>query len=212
MQVLDDQLLTPNRSRAHKVSRRFHIWFKLFRLFIKQEAALNRTLSFIMLIFEHLQLTCMAFLSMDTIVSHTTILYTFFKGISQVGILYLYVPTNEIVLLTLSVGILTATLLSTLAWIMYEKIKPGAQFLEKFIGEKLEVYKERIFSGLKLGLIVFAIAAVLCFLVGWIPFILKKKREIILVREFIALLPLSIIWKVKAFREFFGRALFMATK
>ncbi len=64
------------------------------------------------------------------------------------------------------------------------------------------------YSGLAIALVLFVMAACLCFLFGNVPYIVQKKREMIMIRKFIALLPLDIIINVKVFRQFFSQVVF----
>lgn len=89
---------------------------------------------------------------------------------------------------------------------------PGYSFLSEFSNTRLVESLDNLRYYLGVGLIGFEIVAVMCFLVGWIPFVRRKTKELMKVREFIGLLPLEMIIKMKGFRNFFAQIVFTQIK
>jgi len=84
-------------------------------------------------------------------------------------------------------------------------IFPGYTYLSEFTKSKLVTNLNNRSFYLGLGLAAFIIASILCFVCGWIPFVERKKKDLIRVRSFIALIPLELIIKMKGFRNFFSK-------
>jgi len=96
--------------------------------------------------------------------------------------------------------------------ILNECIFPGYDYLANFLHDRLILRLEEYVKYLGVGLIGFIIVSILSFVLGWLPFISKKRHELMQVRSFIGLLPLELIVKMKGFRNFFAQVVFTHSK
>jgi len=94
--------------------------------------------------------------------------------------------------------------------ILYEQIKTGQEFLSDLTFDAISKYADKMYLNLEIELISYILVLVGCFLFVWIPYILKRRKEIYLNREFISLIPQEYILKIKAFRKFFSQVIFSA--
>ena len=62
--------------------------------------------------------------------------------------------------------------------ILHEVIQPGFAFMTQMLAQELALSHKQISNGYQIGLILFLCGSFLFYVLGWIPYILRKERQV----------------------------------
>lgn len=62
--------------------------------------------------------------------------------------------------------------------LLFEYIEPGYAFIKQLINNRFSEHNDEMKSGIKAGLAGFIGVLLLCFVVGWLPYITNKRKHV----------------------------------
>jgi len=92
--------------------------------------------------------------------------------------------------------------------IFYDVILGSIVDYKELILEEIDKRNSLAFTRLKGLLIGFIIILLLIFFAGWLTYIIKMRNDVRRILNFVTLIPLDIIMKVREFRTFFSEMVF----